>query len=66
MEVYFGGAEDIGITGEEMAAVRAMVMAVSAGRIFYQSKIVMEKMKAADRDEETEPGCTPDCCDLPS
>lgn len=47
MEVYFGGAEEIGITEDEMAAVRAMVMAVSAGRILYQSEIVMEKMTAA-------------------
>jgi len=66
MEVYFGSAEDVGITGEEMAAVRAMVMAVSAGRVFYQSKIVVEKMKGAERDEEAESGCAPDCCDLPS
>lgn len=46
MEVYFGGAEEQGITEEEMAAVRAMVMAVSAGRILYQSEIVLEKMMA--------------------
>jgi len=63
MEVYFGGAEEIGITEEEMAAVRAMVMAVSAGRIFYQSKTLVEKMKAAGRDEEAESGSIPDCCD---
>ncbi|MDH4231053.1 MAG: hypothetical protein OEW04_03370 [Nitrospirota bacterium] len=63
MEVYFGGAEDLGITEEEMAAVRAMVMAVSAGRVFFQSKTVVNKMKAADRDEEAEPGCDPGCCD---
>jgi hypothetical protein len=63
MEVYFGSAEDVGITEEEMAAVRAMVMAVSAGRVFYQSKIVVEKMKGAERDEEPESGCAPGCCD---
>jgi len=63
MEVYFGGAEDIGITEEEMAAVRAMVMAVSAGRIFYQSKIVAERMKTAERGEEEGPESVPGCCD---
>lgn len=51
------------ITDEEIAAVRAMVMAVSAGRIFYESKIVVEKMKATAGDEEAEPGCAPGCCD---
>ena len=63
MEVYFGGAEEIGITEEEMAAVRAMVMAVAAGRIFYQSKTVLEKMKAAESGEESESGCYPGCCE---
>jgi len=63
MGVYFGGAEDAGITEEELAAVRAMVMAVSAGRIFYESKIVVEKMKATGGDEEAGPGCAPGCCD---
>lgn len=63
MEVYFGGAEDVDITEEEIAAVRAMVMAVSAGRIFFQSKTVLEKMKATDRDEKAESGRAPGCCD---
>ena len=63
MEVYFGGAEDVNITEEEIAAVRAMVMAVSAGRIFFQSKMVVEKMKATNGDEKTESGCAPGCCD---
>ena len=63
MEVYFGGAEDVDITEEELAAVRAMVMAVSAGRIFFQSKIVVEKMKGTDRDEDTGSECAPGCCD---
>ena len=60
MEVYFGGAEEMDITEEEMAAVRAMVMAVSAGRIFYQSKGVVEKIMTAEGDES---GCAPGCCD---
>ena len=60
MEVYFGGAEEMDISEEEMSAVRAMVMAVSAGRIFYQSKAVVEKKMAAEGDES---GCAPGCCD---
>ena len=63
MEVYFGVAEDVDITEEEIAAVRAMVMAVSAGRIFFQSKMVVEKMKKTDGDEEAGSGCAPGCCD---
>ena len=62
MEVYFGVAEEMDITEEEIAAVRAMVMAVSAGRIFFQSKMVVGKMNAADRDEKDEPECSPGCC----
>ena len=53
----------MGITEEELAAVRAMVMAVSAGRIFFQSKAVVEKMKAAEGDEEAESESAPGCCD---
>ena len=63
MEVYFGGAEEMEITEEEIAAVRAMVMAVSAGKIFFQSKMVVEKMKGADSGEEADSGCTPGCCE---
>jgi hypothetical protein len=61
MEVYFGGAEEMDITEDEMAAIHAMVMAVSAGQIFYQSKMVMEKMKTA-APEEAGSGCSPGCC----
>jgi len=63
MEVYFGGAEDMDISEEEMAAIRAMVMAVSAGRIFFQSKTVVEKLKAADSEEGGRSGCPPGCCE---
>ena len=62
MEVYFGGAEELDITDEEIAAVRAMVMAVSAGRIFFQSKIITGKMRSADRDKDAGE-CAPGCCD---
>ena len=61
MEVYFGGAEDMSITEDEMAAIHAMVMAVSAGQIFYQSKMVMEKIKTAGP-EAAGSGCSPGCC----
>ena len=37
MEVYFGVAEEMDISEEELAAVRSMVMAVTAGRIFHRS-----------------------------
>jgi hypothetical protein len=63
MEVYFGVAEEMDITEEELAAVRAMVMAVTAGRIFFQSKSVVEKMNAATTGEKTESGCSPGCCE---
>ena len=63
MEVYFGVAEEMGISEEEMAAVRAMVMAVSAGRIYFQSKSLVEKMDSGATGEEADPGCTPGCCE---
>jgi hypothetical protein len=62
MEVYFGVAEEMDITEEELAAVRAMVMAVSAGKVFFQSKTVLEKMKAAGS-TDAEAGCHPGCCE---
>lgn len=36
MEEYFGVAEEEGITREEIGAVQAIVMAVSAGRVGAQ------------------------------
>jgi hypothetical protein len=63
MEVYFGVAEEMDISDEEIAAVRAMVMAVTAGRVFFQSKTIVEKIKAADIGEETDSGCSPGCCE---
>ena len=63
MEVYFGVAEEMGITEEEMAAVRAMVMAVSAGRIFFQSKMVVDKMGSAASGEESDSECSSGCCE---
>ena len=63
MEVYFGVAEEMDITEEELAAIRAMVMAVSAGRIFFQSKMVVEKMKGASPEGEAGSECAPGCCE---
>lgn len=63
MEVYFGVAEEMDITEEELAAIRAMVMAVSAGRIFFQSKTIVERMKAAAPEEGAGTECAPGCCE---
>ena len=63
MEVYFGVAEEMEISEEELAAVRAMVMAVTAGRIFFQSKNIVEKMNMAGSVEDGENGCSPGCCE---
>lgn len=63
MEVYFGVAEEMGISEDEIAAVRAMVMAVSAGRVFFQSKEVVGRMAASAPGEVTEPGGAPGCCE---
>ena len=62
MEVYFGVADEMDITEEEIAAVRAMVMAVSAGRIFFQSKTIVDKMKNPANGEGEDPECSPGCC----
>jgi hypothetical protein len=40
-----------------------MVMAVTAGRVFFQSKTVVERMKAADLGEEAGSEGAPDCCE---
>lgn len=40
MEEYFGGAEEAGLTGEEIGAVQAIVMAVSAGKAGAQFREV--------------------------
>jgi len=63
MEVYFGVAEEMEITEEELAAVRAMVMAVTAGRIYFQSKMVVKKMKGTSSEGEEGSECYPGCCE---
>lgn len=44
MEHYLGVAKDLGITAEEIGAVQAVVMAVSAGRINAQVREVERRM----------------------
>lgn len=36
MDEYFGVAEEVGISAEELGSVQAIVMAVSAGRVGAQ------------------------------
>lgn len=43
MKNYFEKAEKAGITGEELGAVRAIVMAVSAGKVMAQSSDLQQE-----------------------
>ena len=45
MEHYLGVARDEGISGDEIGAVQAIVMAVSAGRINAQFREVRAKRR---------------------
>lgn len=45
MEGYLGVAREEGITEEEIGAVQAIVMAVSAGRVNAQMREVQAKIK---------------------
>jgi len=63
MEVYFGVAEEMDISDDELAAVRAMVMAVTAGRVFFQSKNIIERMQGTGSGDGTETECSPGCCE---
>ena len=47
MEHYLGVAEEQGITGDEIGAVQAIVMAVSAGRIEAQLREVGARNKTS-------------------
>jgi len=49
MEGYLGVAKEEGMTEEEIGAVQAIVMAVSAGRINAQVREVQSKMKGKDK-----------------
>ncbi len=45
MDSYLGVAEEEGITAEEIGAIQAIVMAVSAGRVQAQHREVQGKRK---------------------
>ncbi len=44
MEHFFGGAKEKGVSDEEIGAVQAIAMGVSAGRIRAQFRQVREQM----------------------
>jgi hypothetical protein len=46
MEEYFGVAEEIGITKDEIGAVQASVMAVVAGRVGAQFREARQRQRA--------------------
>jgi len=49
MEGYLGVAREEGITEEEIGAVQAIVMAVSAGRVNAQMREVQSKIKGKNK-----------------
>jgi hypothetical protein len=49
MQHYFGVAKDEGMTDEEIGAVQAIVMAVSAGRVRAQFREARVAKKKGDR-----------------
>jgi len=49
MEEYFGVAKELGISREEVEAVQACVMAVSAGRVRAQFREARMKRARASR-----------------
>jgi hypothetical protein len=51
MESYFGVAKEDGISNEELGAVQAIVMAVSAGRIRAQFREARIASKKKDKGE---------------
>jgi hypothetical protein len=56
MEEYFGAAKEQGISREEIEAVQAIVMAVSAGRVraqFLDARIRSKSRKGQRQNDET-------------
>jgi len=51
LEHYLGVARENGINAQEIGAVQAIAMAVSAGRINAQLREVQSKMKKNERDK---------------
>ncbi len=52
MQSYFGGAKEEGITDEEMGAIQAIVMAVSAGKVRAQFREARIKYKKSKKETE--------------
>ncbi len=52
MEHYLGQAEKEGVTSEEIGAVQAVVMAVSAGRVNAQLREAEQRMKEKKGEKE--------------
>ncbi|MDQ3802374.1 MAG: hypothetical protein M3416_00740 [Acidobacteriota bacterium] len=53
MEHYLGVAREEGVTGDEIGAVQAIVMAVSAGRVEAQFREAGARGGASTRNEDT-------------
>jgi hypothetical protein len=51
MDGYFGVAEEIGITKQEIGAVQASVMAVAAGRVGAQFREVRQRRRERTSDD---------------
>ena len=54
MEYYLGQAEKEGVTAEEIGAVQAVVMAVSAGRVNAQLREVERRMRDKRKSSRSE------------
>ena len=54
MEHYLGVAREEGVTDEEISAVQAIVMAVSAGRVEVQLREAAARGRASTQDDDTE------------
>ncbi|SNB46296.1 hypothetical protein [Geobacter sp. DSM 9736] len=51
MDYYLGVAKAEGITGEEIGAVQAVVMAVSAGRVNAQMREAERRFRSSEKKE---------------
>ncbi|MCP4901008.1 MAG: hypothetical protein GY906_28905 [bacterium] len=50
MESYFGVAEEVGLTKDEIGSVQAIVMAVSAGRVGAQFRQATSPVRKKGQD----------------
>jgi len=57
MDHYFGVAKEEGLTDEEIGAVQAVVMAVSAGRVRAQFQDARIRSRRAKREPKKNKGC---------